>query len=526
VAIEFRVLGPVEVIVDGRAVRLAPRPRALLAVLVLHAGHVVPASRLVDAVWGDDPPSTAANVLQGYVASLRRALGRNRVDTRDPGYLLHVERDSLDLHRFERLATDGARALEDGRPDTAADLLRDALGLWRGDALADVADGDVLRPAAARLDELRLVAIERRIEADLACGREREVVAELEAIVADHPLRERPQALLMLALYRCGRQADALSVYRATRTRLVEELGLEPGAVLQELEGAILRHDRSLDGPSLCGTVVMAVSRAIFVAALDPAALGDLVALTEPLARDQDRDLVLVSTVNDSGELGTASSRMRRAREELAERGLPARAAAFTSLTPGADLARFADEQRAVLLLVDAPDRLLEDGRLVTLLSDASCDVAVLVGGHARPGPVLVPFTGAEHDWAAIELGAWYARAQGDRLVLAGSAVGEHGRDASRLLASASLAVQRALDIDAEPHLVEPTPLALVDAAQHAGLVVVGLTDRWRREGLGGARTALAASTNHPTLLVRRGLRPGGLAPREGETRFTWTIAG
>jgi hypothetical protein len=215
---------------------------------------------------------------------------------------------------------------------------------------------------------------------------------------------------------------------------------------------------------------------------------------------------------------------LRTHRDRLVEGGIDARAASFTSLTPGADLARVARDQDAELVLVDAPARLLEDGRLLGLLEDAPCDVAVLVGGEARAGPVFVPFAGAEHDWAAVELGAWQARTRPARLVLAGSSAGAGGRDASRLLASASLAVQRALGVDAEPLLVDPTPQSLVDAAGDAGLVVVGLTDRWRREGVGRTRTALATSPRQPALLVRRGLRPGGLAPRAAETRFTWTI--
>jgi DNA-binding SARP family transcriptional activator len=524
VTTEFRVLGPLEAVADGRPVRLSPRPRSVLAVLLLHPGQVVPVTRLIDGLWGERPPETATNVVQGYVSQLRKSLGRNLVETRDPGYLLRVEHDSFDLLRFERLATDGARSLESGHPEEAAALLREALALWRGDALSDVAEGDVLRPAAARLDELRLVALERRVEADLACGRERELVAELEAFAAQHPLRERPQGLLMQALYRCGRQADALEVYRTTRTRLVDELGLDPGAELQELERAILRHDPVLDGRATAAPERRGPAHTILVAALELSALGRLVSLAELLARGEERAIVLSSTVADAGALTDASARLREERERLLAAGLDVRAAAFTSLTPGADLARVAREQDAELLLVDAPERLLEDSRLLSLLDDAPCDVGVLVRGEARAGPVLVPFVGAEHDWSAVELGAWIARGQAGRLVLAGSAVGAGGRDASRLLASASLAVQRALGVDAEPLLVEPSPQALVDAARDAGLVVVGLTDRWRREGVGRTRTALAASPHHPTLLVRRGLRPGGLAPRSSETRFTWTI--
>jgi DNA-binding SARP family transcriptional activator len=525
VTTEYRVLGPVEALVDGRPVRLAPRIRAVLAILLLHSGRVVPTTRLIDALWGDRPPETAANIVQGYVSSLRKALGRGALETRDPGYLLRVEHGALDLHRFEQLSTDGARALEEGRSEEAGALLNDALGVWQGEALADVAEGPELRPAAARLDELRLVALERRVEADLACGRHNEVVGELATLTSEHPLRERPAALLMRALYRCGRQADALDVYRATRRRLVEELGLEPGAELRELENAILRHDPALDG-AIESRAAGPEKRTILVAAIDLAALGDLVAVAKPLARDGTRELVVVSTVVDAAALPGALARVREERATLAAGGIDARAAAFTSLMPGTELARFGGEQGADLLLVDAPARLLEDERLLAVLDEAPCDVAVLVGGRIRDGAVLVPFTGAEHDWAAVELGAWLARARAAPLVLAGSQAGEADRDASKLLASASLAVQRALGVDAEPLLVEPAPSALVEAARDAGIVAVGLTDRWRRDGVGRARTALAASPHHPTLLVRRGLRPGGLAPRASETRFTWTIAG
>jgi hypothetical protein len=160
------------------------------------------------------------------------------------------------------------------------------------------------------------------------------------------------------------------------------------------------------------------------------------------------------------------------------------------------------------------------------LLQDAPCDVAVLVPGPPGDGPVLVAFAGAEHDWAAVELGAWVSRQTGAPLRLVGALANGGGRDASRLLASASLAVQRALGVAAEPLLVEPDAAALVAAARGARLVVVGLTERWRHEGVGRARTALATAGAHPTLLVRRGLRPGGLAPRAAGTRFTWTVHG
>ena len=523
---EFRVLGPLEALADGSALKLGgARPRAVLAVLLLNAGQVVSASRLIDEVWAEEPPDTAANLVQGYVSQLRKELGRETIETREPGYLLRIEHDSLDLHRFERLVSDGSELLERGDAEDAAVLLRDALALWRGPALADVADEGVLRPPAARLDELRLVALERRIEADLACGRHTELVGELEALASEYPLRERPRALQMLALYRCGRQADALDAYRTARATLVDQLGIEPGAELQELERAILQHDPALDAEPPRPRASESRARIILVAALELEAAPALVRLAEPLSSIAGpREIVLASTVGSASELTAASASLRARREELIARHVDVRAAAFTSVTPGKDLSRLAAEQEAELVLVNAPEQLLDDGRLLTLLDEAPCDVAVLVDGAHGGDAVVVPFTGAEHDWSAVELGAWFALGAELPLVLAGASSGAAGGDASRVLASASLAIQRAFGVHSEPLLVEPTADALVAATQDAAVVIVGLTDRWRRDGIGHTRAALAASSYHPTLIVRGGLRPGGLRPRTNETRFTWTV--
>jgi DNA-binding SARP family transcriptional activator len=529
VNVEYGILGPLQALADGSPVSLGGRQqRAVLAILLAQPNQAVPAERLIDGIW-DDPPETAGNVLQGYVSQLRKALGKNAIATRGRGYAAVVASGTLDLHRFEQAADAGTAERERGSAVDSSAHLTAALALWRGPALSDLADLPGVLPIAARLDALRLAAVERRIEADLDCGREAEAAAELEGLIAEHPLRERLRWLRMLALYRAGRQAEALEAYRTARETLVDELGIEPGNELAELERAILRHDPSLspapaDGPA--SAEVPAPTRTILIAALTTGSLATLVGLGSPLARRSGSELVLASTVSTSDELLEATRRLREASEPLGEQGVVARVAAFTSVAPGADLARLATEQDVDLLLVDAPHGLLEDARVLSLLDDAPCDVAVVVGdGSDSKGPVLVPFSGFEHDWAAVELGAWLAQSLECPMRLAGPSRGPGGRDASRLLASASLAVQRALGVHAEPVIVEPSPPALVEAARDAGVVVVGLTERWRREGLGSARTALATATGVPTLLVRRGLRPGGLAPLTSETRFTWTLA-
>lgn len=540
--VTYAVLGPLEATVDGRPARLGgPRARAVLAMLLLRAGQVVPARVLVDAVWGERPPVSSGNLLQGYISDLRKELGRESIRTTDPGYRLHVPADAFDLRRFEKLAADGSAALTRGGIDEALNRLSGALSLWRGPALADVvadnavADG-VVAACAARLEDMRLAVQERHAEALLAAGDARQAAADLTHLVEAHPLREEPRALLMLALYRCGRQAEALEVFRHGRHTLVSELGIEPGAALRELEAAILRQDTALSAaaPRVSAAAPRAVqdpagsrTRTVLIGALDSRALPDLTAVARRLLQGTDQhELIIASTVRDVAALHPCILILEEYRTALGRAGVTTRTAAFTSLTPGADLARLAAEQNAELLLIDAPDGLLEDARLTTLLDSAPCDVAVLVPGEQRDGPVVVAFAGGENDWAAVELGAWFSRPTGDRLILMGALTGADGRDASRMLANASLAVQRALGVWAEPLLVEPDPPALVAAARDAQLVVVGLTERWRHEGVGRTRTALATAGGRPTLLVRRGLRPGGLAARDPATRFTWTVAG
>jgi DNA-binding SARP family transcriptional activator len=530
---EFRILGPLEVWDGGSQVSLGgPKPRALLTVLLLSPNEVISTDRLIDDVWGGDSLESAAAALRVNVSRLRKALPQDVLTTRSPGYVLRVEPDELDLHRFERLVDEGRSLRERGLAADASERLRDALSLWRGAPLADFAYESFAQAAIARLEEIRLAAVELRIDADLALGRHDALVGELEALVAEHPLRERLQSHLMRALYLSGRQAEALEAYKAARRALVDELGIEPSAALQELERAILRHDPSLavEAPPTGGLREIA-ERSVLVAITTETRADPLLAVAEPLVRNPPRVMILARLVSDAAELRAASAWLEERRSELEARGVAARAASFTSTAPGEELARLATELDVDLLLAGAPADLLAegnpDGQLAAVLAETPCDVALLVPRDAAPeGAVLVPFGGAEHDWAAVELAAWLARAKDVPLRLAGAtAVPEHGkRDASRLLSHGALAVQRVLGISAEPLLTPPGEEGMLEASRYAGLLVVGLSTRWHGEGLGPPRLRLAREAAPPVLLVRRGPRPGGLAPPATLTRFTWSI--
>jgi predicted ATPase/DNA-binding SARP family transcriptional activator len=231
---EFRILGPLEVLADGRALDLGgPKQRALLAALLLDANRAVSSDRLVGALWDDDPPGTAPKALQIHVSNLRKLLGRDRVETQAPGYLLRLAEGELDLQLFEQLRAEERHA--------------EALALWRGPPLADLADRAFAQAEIARLEELRLSSVEARLEQEIQAGRQSEVLAELEALVQAHPLRQRLRMQLMLALYRSGREAEALAAYQDARTTLVEELGIEPARELRNLQQQILQQDPALD---------------------------------------------------------------------------------------------------------------------------------------------------------------------------------------------------------------------------------------------------------------------------------------
>jgi DNA-binding SARP family transcriptional activator len=251
---DFRILGPLEAVDDGHALPLGgSKQRAVLAVLLLHANETVTTDRLIDELWGEHPPATAAKTLQNYVSRLRKALvdgvGEGRhgmLVTREHGYELQLDPERLDAHRFERLSAEGRSELAAGRPEPAVSELEEALSLWRGPPLADLAYEPFAQREIARLEDLRAGTLELLIEAKLALGGHSEVISQLEALVAEHPYRERLRAQLMIALYRSDRQADALQAYQDARRQLVGELGIEPGERLRELERAILAQDPAL----------------------------------------------------------------------------------------------------------------------------------------------------------------------------------------------------------------------------------------------------------------------------------------
>jgi YVTN family beta-propeller protein len=250
---DFRILGPLEVLEEGRVLDVGGgKQRAVLALLLLHPNEIVSSDRLIQELWPNEPPPSASKIIQVHVSRLRKALdgvGEGILLTRGHGYLLRVQPGQLDRDRFHGLIEEGRAALAIDDPDRAAETLRAALMLWRGAPLADFAYDSFAQEEIARLEELHLAALEERIEADLAAGRHDDVVQELKQLVSQHPLRERLRGQLMLALYRAGRQAEALEVYRDTRRTLAHELGLEPSPMLQQLERAILTHDEALGAP-------------------------------------------------------------------------------------------------------------------------------------------------------------------------------------------------------------------------------------------------------------------------------------
>jgi DNA-binding SARP family transcriptional activator/tetratricopeptide (TPR) repeat protein len=299
--VEFRILGPFEVLDGSRAIPLGGRrKRAVLAILLLHVNRVVSSERLFEELWGERPPATALQAVRVHVSQIRKVLGPDLLRTLPAGYVLELGPDQLDARRFERLLDEGRAAIAVGDAASAAALLREGLDLWRGPALADFTFEPFAQAEIARLEDLRIAALEARIEADLALGSNIELVGELEALIAENPLRERLRAQLMLALYRAGRQSDALHVYRDARRLFVEELGLEPSRELRALEGALLRQDASLGLPALSPQYIASqpsVRKTVTVVHVDLASAGGELPDPEAFARRLDRPLEQVLDV-------------------------------------------------------------------------------------------------------------------------------------------------------------------------------------------------------------------------------------
>ena len=516
----------------SRGIRLGgTRQRATLAILLLNANRVVSVDALADALYAGAPPVTALKQVQRQISELRKTIGSTAViETRSPGYLIRLVPEQLDLHVFELLAADAAEAQARGQPRRAADLLKQALDLWRGAPLADLTYESFAQGPIERLEEIRLAAVEQLIDAELALGRHAELIPELEELSVEHPLRERLRAQLMLALYRSGRQADALAVFRQAREALLDGFGLEPSPALKELEHQILAQEPSLEFASdVSSGSSGAGERTVLAIPADDSSIARMAALAEPLARVPGRELIVARLVRDERELPAALESLGCMRMD----GQPTiRIAAFTSSEPASDAVRFARAYDVELLLVDAPPetgapRLPDE--LAALLEGSPADVGIVEGAPVdwtQGDGIYVPFGGAAHDWAALELGAWLASAAGVALRLVG-ARGDPARgrrDASRLLANASLAVQRLAGVSAEPLLVDTDAGALGDTVAAATLVVSGLSPRWATEGVGSIRGSFLRA-GRPLVLVHGGPRPGALAPRDARTRFSWSLA-
>jgi predicted ATPase/DNA-binding SARP family transcriptional activator len=433
--LKVRVLGPLELVIDNGPVPLRAKHRRLLAALLIRVGEARSADVLIDSVWGETPPASASSLLQVYVSQLRKALpAPARIATFGSGYALVLDEGSLDAAEFERLLREGKEAMSDGNPALAASVLARALALWRGQAYGELAYEEFARAEADRLEELHLVCIEARLEAGLALGQQDDLLPELQSLALAHPLRERVQAQLMLALYRCGRQTEALDLFREFRRRLREDLGVEPGSELHDLQRRILQHDDTLT------VQANAIEQPAVLPAPPNALLGrerELDELRQLLLRERVR-LIVLTGAGGSGKTRLALEAARQTSASFAN------GACFVDLAPLRDPELVPRTIMSALAIEQAPADPFETLRTVL----ASRELLVLLDN-------------AEHLQAAAPI---YTRllAQAPRLTLLVTSrvvlhlSGEHVYPVEPLAADAAKALFRERAREAEPRF-QPT---------------------------------------------------------------------
>jgi DNA-binding SARP family transcriptional activator len=532
--VQLRILGPLEVREDGRTLELGgPKPRALLAVLLVHTGEVVSADRLVDDLWGESAPPSASHLLHVYVSTLRKVVGP-RLITRTPGYVVELARDELDAQQFERLVGEGKLALAAGDPGAALDALREGLGLWRGPPLADFVYEPFAQAEISRLTELQLVAREELVEALLALGRTQEALPEVDALVAENPLRERPCSQLMLALYRSGRQVDALDAYADARRRLVEELGIEPSPPLQRLQHAILNQDPGLeDEPGSARPLRRLVS--VVVAdcadeAVDPegrlaalAAVGDVLrrhgAAVSPLPGDTVLGAFGIPRAHDDDALRAIRAASAAVEVEPSPRiGVETGEVVVEgSSTTGDALARAARLSQAAqpgeILLGETMHRLVHHAVLADIDATGTRRlVAVLPEAPALPRRFDAPFVGRSRERGMLD--AAFADAVASRSARFVLLLGDPGIGKSRLVEEFVQAVSRRATTlvgrcraYGEGTTFEPLAEIMSEAAGGLGALEIGRLTGATEEGARAARHVAAA------------LDPSGEPPAPQETR-------